>query len=131
MMNTRQQGFTIVEVVVAMVMLAVILTLMGGITFSAARQSLINGTAAQRQAASLELVNRYTALPFASLQAFSDTVDYNGNRFERTVQVTVRPDSAVIIIATKPMRAGVPATSVRLVRSRNAAAQNSLCTPSC
>jgi prepilin-type N-terminal cleavage/methylation domain-containing protein len=130
-MKSTQSGFTIVEVVVAMVMLSVILGMMGSLIFSAARQSITNGTAAQRQAASMELVNRYATLPFAGLQPYRDTVNFAGNLFERTVTVTTFEDSAVVVVRNQPLLHGVSASQVRLVRSRNAAATNSLCTPSC
>jgi prepilin-type N-terminal cleavage/methylation domain-containing protein len=130
-MKKTHSGFTIVEVVVAMVMLSVILSMMGGLIFSAARQSISNGTASQRQAASMELVNRYATLPFADLKPYRDTVKYGGNLFDRTVAVTAFADSAVIVVTNQPLLHNVSASQVRLVRSRNAAAQNSLCTPSC
>jgi prepilin-type N-terminal cleavage/methylation domain-containing protein len=130
-MKSTPSGFTIVEVVVAMFMLSVVLSMMGSLIFSAARQSITNGTAAQRQAASMELVNRYATLPFADLQPYRDTVDLGGNLFDRTVAVTIYADSAVIVVENQPLLHGVSASQVRMVRSRNAAATNSLCTPSC
>jgi prepilin-type N-terminal cleavage/methylation domain-containing protein len=130
-MKSTQSGFTIIEVVVAMVMLSIILSMMGSLIFSAARQSITNGTASQRQATSMELVNRYATLPFAVLQPYRDTVSFGGNLFERTVAVATFADSAVIVVTNQPLLHGVSASQVRLVRSRNAAAQNSLCAPSC
>jgi prepilin-type N-terminal cleavage/methylation domain-containing protein len=130
-MKSTRSGFTIIEVVVAMVMLSIVLSMMGSLIFSTARQSITNGTASQRQAASMELVNRYATLPFADLQPYRDTINLAGNLFERTVAVTAFADSAIIVVTNQPLLHGVSASRVRLVRSRNAAAQNSLCTPSC
>jgi prepilin-type N-terminal cleavage/methylation domain-containing protein len=130
-MSARRGGFTLIEVVAALVLLSIIMSMMGALTFSAARQSVSNGTAAQRQAASMELVNRYATLPFTALTSYLDTVEFSGNQFERTAVVTAVPDSAIVLITTTPVRAGSQPVQVRLVRSRNATAQNPLCSPSC
>lgn len=130
-MMARREGFTIVEVIVAMVVLAVLLTMMGGLTFSVSRQSLRNATVAQGQAFSMELVNRYSTLPFTSLQNYTDTVTVGKNRYARRAQVTTHGDSTVVVLTTVPLQHQAPQVQVRLVRSRNAAAQNPLCSPSC
>jgi prepilin-type N-terminal cleavage/methylation domain-containing protein len=120
-MNETRQGFSIIEVVVAMVLLAIILTTLAGFTFTTTRSAVHASDAATRETASLELVNRLAALPFAQLaaQVGYDTVVINPrNRYERRVQVTFAPanTTASVTITTTPLQRGVPATVVRFVR---------------
>jgi prepilin-type N-terminal cleavage/methylation domain-containing protein len=120
-MNGTRQGFSIIEVVVAMVLLAIILTTLAGFTFTTTRSAIQASDAATREAASLELVNRIAALPFTHLaaQVGYDTVVINvRNRYERRVQVALAPGNttASVTITTTPLQRGVPATVVRFVR---------------
>ena len=66
-MKAQQQGFTLVEVVIALVLMAIILTTLGGLTFVTARQAVVADNTMEREAASLEMVNRYAAMPFNQL----------------------------------------------------------------
>src|SRR5690606_18612817 len=52
------EGCGIVEVVVAMVLLAIIMTTLGGLTFATARQAVVADQAMARQAVALQTVNR-------------------------------------------------------------------------
>lgn len=119
-MNGRREGFTIVEVVVAMVMLMVIGTMMAGLTFSAARQAVRNSDASTLNAASLALVNRLSALPFDRLSgaAGCDTVGTGNARFEGCVTVQTVKMGANVSVATRALQRGqnVPATTVTFMR---------------
>jgi prepilin-type N-terminal cleavage/methylation domain-containing protein len=119
--NGTRQGFSIIEVVVAMVLLAIILTTLAGFTFTTTRSAIQASDAATRETASLELVNRLTALPFAQLaaQIGYDTVVINPqNRYERRVEVTFAPGNttASVTITTTPLQRGVPASVITFVR---------------
>jgi prepilin-type N-terminal cleavage/methylation domain-containing protein len=125
----NQDGFTIVEVIVSMVMMAVVLTTLGGMTYATARQAIVTSDSTARQAASLEAVNRFATLPFDDLvgAAGCDTVGTAGNRYERCATVTTAPRVARIRIVTTPLQRDVPASTTNLVRS-NPPAVNPLCT---
>ena len=49
--------------------LAIILTALAGLTYTTARQAVRNTDSTTLQAASVAMVNRFTALPYASLSA--------------------------------------------------------------
>jgi Tfp pilus assembly protein PilV len=128
-MRGRREGTSIVEVIVAMGLLSVILTALAGVTITSARQMVLNTDASTLQAASLEAVNRFTTIPFATLRASAgcDTVGTQNNRFQRCVTVSGSGNSAVVEVVTTPLqRFAVPASTVRFTRVA-APATNPLC----
>jgi prepilin-type N-terminal cleavage/methylation domain-containing protein len=125
-------GFTIVEVVMAVVLLGIILTTLGGLTFHTARQAVVADNTAARQAASLDMVNRVAAIPYAQLTA-GTTCDSTGsvnNWYRRCATVTPAANGMQITVVTTPEQRGVPASSVTVMRSSPPAA-NPLCTLGC
>jgi prepilin-type N-terminal cleavage/methylation domain-containing protein len=117
-MTGRRDGFTLIEVLVTVVLLAVILTSLAGFTFTTARQAITVGDVTGREAAMLEIVNRYVALPYTALNSRQDTVGTGLNRFERRATVTFRPDSAsaTVEIRVRPMQRDTTPVVLRLVR---------------
>lgn len=131
-MNTRQEGFTLVEVVIAMVLLAIILTTLGGLTFATARQAVIADNSMDRQAASLEMVNRYAAMPFAQLAPGQtcETVGTTNNLYQRCATVTQFGSKRQVVVVTTPQQRDVPPSTVTLIRNAPPAA-SPLCTVGC
>jgi len=66
-MLKNRDGVSLVELMVAMVMLAVMLTSIAGLTFEAARRSVVTTGENYRQAVMLEEVNRMTAMSYGNL----------------------------------------------------------------
>ncbi len=97
LVGTRS-GFTLVEVVVAMVLLATVLVMLAGMTFATAQRSLDVQSAGARQAAMLQVVNRINATSFDVLNGtlypggsdYCDTIDAGADDFEVCVTVTAR-----------------------------------------
>ena len=116
------------EVVVAMVLLSILLTALAGLTFSTAKQAVRNTDGTRVQAASLELVNRFSALPYNSLAAAArcDTVGTLNNRFRRCATVTTIGNSAQVEIVTTPLQRSAAAITVRFTRVAPAST-NPLC----
>lgn len=93
-----RSGFTLVEVVVAMVLLATVLVMLAGMTFATAQRSLDVQSAGARQAAMLQVVNRINATSFDVLNGtlypggsdYCDTIDAGADDFEVCVTVTAR-----------------------------------------
>jgi prepilin-type N-terminal cleavage/methylation domain-containing protein len=127
-MNTRRDGFSMLEVVLAMVLLSVILTALAGLTFRTAKQAVHNGDGSRVQAASLELVNRFSALPYANLAgaAGCDTVGSLNNKFQRCVTVTTTGNSSQVTVVTTPLQRSASAITVRFNRVAPAST-NPLC----
>jgi Tfp pilus assembly protein PilV len=128
-MTGRQQGTSVVEVIVAMTLVSVIVTALGGLTFTTARQMVTNTDVTTLQAASLQAVNRFTTIPFAMLgtAAGCDTVGSVNNGFQRCVTVATRGNSAAVEVRTMALqRFRVAGSTVHLTRVAPPAA-NPLC----
>jgi prepilin-type N-terminal cleavage/methylation domain-containing protein len=120
-MNASREGFSMVEVVVAMVLLAIILTSLAGFTFTTARSAIVVGDATTRESIALETVNRLTTLPFSMLaaQAGTDIVTKGGtnNRYQRQVAVTLNGTrSAQVVVTITPLQRNTRPTVVQFTR---------------
>jgi prepilin-type N-terminal cleavage/methylation domain-containing protein len=132
-MKSRQDGFTIIEVVMAMMLLAIVLTSLAGFTFSTARAAVATGDATSRQAASLELVNRLNAMPADSLGVllatpYVDTFDLGvRNRFERRATLTGNGQVNQVVVQTRAMQRDTTPLVVRFMRQPPGANGSPLC----
>jgi len=131
-LDARRDGFTIVEVVMAIVLLGIIMTTLGGLTFHTARHAVTADNIAARQAASLDMVNRITALPYAQLTpgVACDSAGGVGNWYRRCATITPIANGMQVTVVTTPEQRGIPASTVTIVRSAPPA-QNPLCTLGC
>ncbi|CAN5815831.1 hypothetical protein BH23GEM9_BH23GEM9_15270 [soil metagenome] len=129
-MTRTREGFTIVEVLVAVILLAIILLMLGGLTFSTARHAVVNSDASTRQAISLELVNQLNALPYNQLMVGTscDTVGPTRNRYSRCATVTAAGAGRDVVITTTPLQRQAPVSTVSFVRASPVPPQNPLCT---
>ncbi|MEX1183648.1 MAG: prepilin-type N-terminal cleavage/methylation domain-containing protein [Gemmatimonadota bacterium] len=131
-MNSRQQGFTIIEVVVSMVLMAIVLTTLGGLTYASARTALVTSEGTTRQAVSMGLVNRYVAMPYDSIPTTTtcDTVGSTNNYYQRCM-VPVDEDSHIEMeIRTTALQRTRDSLVIELVRNKPRAAgpgNNPLC----
>jgi prepilin-type N-terminal cleavage/methylation domain-containing protein len=128
-MNPRQDGFTIIEVLVAVVLMSIILVTLGGLTYATASQAIYASDASTSQAASLGMVNRLSTLPFNDLAgaAGCETLGSGNNKYERCVTVTMTGMLARIQVVTTPQQRNAHTTTVNLVRTRPPTG-NPLCT---
>lgn len=127
--STSQDGFTIVEVVIAMVLMSIILTTLGGLTFASARQAVVASDVTARESTMLTAVNRMTALPSANLAAAAGCVSTGStnNFYRRCITVTGKKSYDSVHVTVTPMQRNMPATSVSILRS-HPPADNPLCT---
>jgi len=130
-MKSDREGFTLVEVVVALVMMAVILTMLAGLTYATARQAIVADNATARQAVALQTLNRYATMPYANIPASitpnaCDTVGTTNREFETCVTLTPATNATVIEVVTTPLQHNVPASTHRIVRAAPPT-QNPLC----
>jgi len=82
-------GLTLVELLVAMVLLAVMLTSVAALTFEAARTSIVGAAEQYRQATMLAMVNRYTTAPYSSLAAGTTCQTTSAGVFPHTLCVSI------------------------------------------
>jgi prepilin-type N-terminal cleavage/methylation domain-containing protein len=116
-MNARREGFTLVEVVVAIIMLGIILTTLAGLTWATARQAVRN--------------NRYSSMPYADISALTGSttcsmVGSSNNTYQRCVTVTAATRGLQVQVVTTPQQRGLPATSTQFMRA-TPAIPNPLC----
>ena len=118
-MKTRQDGFTIIEVLVAMVMLALLLTTLAGLTYYTAWQAVRATNMTTQQSISLAAVNRFSTLPFNQLatNAGCDSVGTTNNMYRRCITVTTTGGTAQVQVVTTPLQRSLPASTVQFVRT--------------
>jgi Tfp pilus assembly protein PilV len=131
-MNGRSEGFSIMEVIVTIVLLAIILTTLAGLSFSAARQSVFAADVSTREAAALATMNRLATLPFDQLAgaAGCETLGTANNQYTLCVNVNVAGGAARVVITTTPLQRTAAPTSVQLVRM-GPPPSNPFCSPTC
>lgn len=118
--QNRRDGFTLVEVVVAIAILGAVLVMLAGMTFATAQRSVDLQSAGARQALMLQEVNRLTALPLASLnaQAGCRTLGAAGDSFESCVSVlTVSARTRRVTIVLTAGRPGVRPDTVQFTHT--------------
>jgi prepilin-type N-terminal cleavage/methylation domain-containing protein len=127
-MMQNREGFGLVEVVVAMVMMAIIMTSLAGLTYASARQSIIADHAMTRQAVMLQTVNRLATMPYASLgtAAGCETIGVDNREFESCVTLSAATNATRVSIVTTPLQQNVPASTAQLIRAAPATS-NPLC----
>lgn len=88
---TRRSGFSLVEIVVAMMLLSVTLLALAALMTQVAAQSRTTEVVAQRNAALIQQVNYYTALSYTALDpalAGCEAVESEMLPYERCVEIT-------------------------------------------
>jgi prepilin-type N-terminal cleavage/methylation domain-containing protein len=93
---TKRSGFTLVEVMVSMVMLAIILTSLARASTVIAVRGRSNDLSAKRTAVLQTEANKFGAMSFAALQAFPTTNrSFTRGDFAYTRQLTITSQSAI------------------------------------
>lgn len=123
-LNSKQSGISLVEIVVAMTLLAAVLTSLAGLSYQAARQANTIATTSYRQGVMMQEVNRLTALPFDALAAQAGCRTLTTGVFPHTRCITVSvtttgilKEAAIGLIVTPSLPGMVPDT-VRLRRTK-------------
>jgi prepilin-type N-terminal cleavage/methylation domain-containing protein len=83
----RRQGFSLIEVIVAMVLLAVAVSSLAGLVYSVSRSGIRTTGDAYRNGVVMHEVNRLEGIPFAAVTSSSETVG-TGN-YPHTREITV------------------------------------------
>jgi prepilin-type N-terminal cleavage/methylation domain-containing protein len=117
----NRDGVTLVEMLVAMVILGVMLTSVAGMTFEAARRTIVTTGEGYRQAAMLEEVNRMTAEPYANLTAGTICRNVASGAFPHSRCVTTTTTglySMQLRVVIAPTQSGVAPDTVVFTRAR-------------
>lgn len=108
--RSARRGFSLIEVMIAMVLLTIVITSLAGLTFALSRRSItVSGRAFETGLLTQE-IDRAVAVPVESLALSLGTtrVDTPSLRpwpFERRVAIAGRADSLTVRVAIKPLNA--------------------------
>ena len=105
---TRQRGFSLMEVMIAMVILCIVLTLLAGLALALSRRSIRNAGKAYETGLLTKEIDRAVAVPIESLAVklgttTIDTPTLKPWPFRRTITTTGRADSLTVKIVIRPL----------------------------
>jgi prepilin-type N-terminal cleavage/methylation domain-containing protein len=115
--HRNQPGFTLLEVIVAMTLLATSLVAIAGFAAINSRRARGIGESTQVTTALQAATNQYIAMPYDWLASGSTTFT---TPFPHTRRVAVTPEGArtSVMIKIVPTNSLIPADSIRIVRTR-------------
>jgi prepilin-type N-terminal cleavage/methylation domain-containing protein len=117
----NRDGVTLIELLVAMVIFGVMMTSVAGLTFEAARSSMVTTGDNYRQAVMLEEVNKWTAEPYGNLTVGSVCRSVSTGVFPHTRCITTTSTGLYakqLIIIVTPQQRGVRPDTVVFTRAR-------------
>jgi prepilin-type N-terminal cleavage/methylation domain-containing protein len=126
-----RKGMVLVEVIVAMVLLAVAVSSLASLVYSVSRNGLIASGNAYRNGVLMQEVNRLEGIPYASVAVGVTTVSVSTGKYPHTRTVTVTEPVANVIknitIVIKPTNAVFKPDTAKFIRT-NARTTAVLCT---
>jgi prepilin-type N-terminal cleavage/methylation domain-containing protein len=129
--TNERTGFSVVEVLVAMVLLAIAVSSLAALTYSVSQNGMIATGNAYRNGVLMQEVNRLEGIPYASVAVGTTTTTVTGGTYPHTTVVTVTEPSANLIknvkIIITPTQARLRADTAIFIRT-NAATTKVLCT---
>ncbi len=115
----NREGVSLVELMVAVMLVGVVVTSLGGLSFQAARQSVVLAGDGYLQGVVTQEVNRLQAVPFTQLTAGTACTSVNTGSFPHTrchsVAVTT-PTVRTITLTVTPGQARVRPVTVTITR---------------
>jgi prepilin-type N-terminal cleavage/methylation domain-containing protein len=127
-----RRGFVLVEIIVAMVLLAIALSSLAALMYSVSQQGMVASANAYRNGVLMEQVNKYEGIPYASIPAPStdsvmvSTGPYQYSRVVRVTEPVANTTKAVVVIV-KPSNLKYKPDTASFVRT-NARVPLMLCT---
>jgi prepilin-type N-terminal cleavage/methylation domain-containing protein len=122
-MTTREtrakQGFSLVEVLVALTLLSIIFMGLARVSFQMAAAARSNSTIAKRTAVIIQEANKFNAMSFSALSAYNNTssdLTYGDLTFQRRITVTSQKSDNtryLIKIVITPYIGGTLTTSLK------------------
>jgi prepilin-type N-terminal cleavage/methylation domain-containing protein len=87
--NGNRQGFALVEIIVAMVLLAVAVSSLAALMYSVSQQGMVATGNAYRNGVLMDQVNRYEGLPYDSVAVGTVSTSVSSGSYPHTRKVTV------------------------------------------
>jgi prepilin-type N-terminal cleavage/methylation domain-containing protein len=129
--SASRKGFVIVEVIVAMVLLAVAVTSLAGLLYSISQSGMVATGNAYRNGVLMNEVNRLVALPYDSLAVGSSSVNVSTAPYPHTRNITIAEPVATyfktVTVVIKPTNVKYKPDTVNFTRT-NARTSKALCT---
>jgi prepilin-type N-terminal cleavage/methylation domain-containing protein len=131
MIPNERKGFSVVEVIVAMVLLAIAVSSLAALTYSVSQSAMIATGNAYRNGVLMQEVNRLEMSPYDSVHTGSSTVTVSGPPYPHTTSITVAEPTlnvvkTVTVIITPSQARFKPDTAV-FIRTK-ARTSHALCT---
>lgn len=120
-MKQSQAGFTLVEIVVAMTLLALVLLGVARLNFALARRFYGLSGGAVRDGILAQQLNQFAAMPFDSLKAKAGTITVNKPPLPYTRKITVdslSPKLRRVTIVVTPLDPAVKADTMIIQRTK-------------
>jgi prepilin-type N-terminal cleavage/methylation domain-containing protein len=126
-----RKGFALVEVIVAMVLLAVAVSSLAALVYSVSRSGLAATGNAYRNGVLMQEVNRLEGIPYDSIHVGSSSVSVSTGKYPHTRLITVSEPSANLIksvtIVIKPANPAFKPDTAKFIRTK-ARTSKVLCT---
>jgi prepilin-type N-terminal cleavage/methylation domain-containing protein len=126
-----RKGFALVEIIVAMVLLAVAVSSLAALVYSVSHSGIRTSGDAYKNGVLMQEVNRMEGIPYDSVHVGSSSVTVSSGQFPHTRIVTVSEPQANVIksikIVIKPANPQYKADSVDFIRTK-ARTSRVLCT---
>jgi len=118
-LSGSRDGVTLVEVLVAVMLVGVVVTSLGGMSFQAARQSVVLAGDGYLQGVVTQEVNRLQAVPFAQMTAGTTCTTASTGSFPHTRCNTIKDASATekqVTLTVTPTQSGVRTVTITFSR---------------
>jgi prepilin-type N-terminal cleavage/methylation domain-containing protein len=126
-----RKGFALVEVIVAMVLLAVAVSSLAALVYSVSRSGLAATGNAYRNGVLMQEVNRLEGIPYDSVHVGSSSVSVSTGKYPHTRTVTVSEPAVNLVksvtIVIKPANAAFKPDTATFIRTK-ARTSKVLCT---
>lgn len=120
--RARRRGFTLIEVLAAIILLAVVFTMLASFSVGTATQLVRMSHDDARQAVTLKVVNRAATLPYDLLPSSAGcrTITVGNLGHNVCITVTTAGQSRTVQAVITPLRAGIYADTIVMERVRAA-----------
>ena len=129
--TAARKGIALVEVIVAMILLAVVVSSLAGLVYSVSQSGIKTTGDAYRNGVLMQEVNRLEGLPYDSIPVVTTTTTVSGGSYPHTRIVTVTEPAAAVIksvkVVIKPVNPKYKPDSVTFTRTK-ARTSRVLCT---
>jgi prepilin-type N-terminal cleavage/methylation domain-containing protein len=118
-----RKGFALVEVIVAMVLLAVAVSSLAALVYSVSRSGLAATGNAYRNGVLMQEVNRLEGIPYDSVHVGLSTVTVSGGKYPHTRSVNVTEPALNLVktvtVVIKPANAAFKPDTATFIRTKS------------